>query len=307
MIRASLRFLGALAALYCLVSAAPAQAQKRCERAPAACPGAQDTVVESRQLGLVIAVPAAQQALYRQLIPVGYKAPDLASHYQVAVYLEEDNVPLALPAIASLDNLNRSYQGFVAIRVRRDDAPEAGRAYEPLGRDEEGFFPVIMPVSSSQQLSKLRANGLPAILVSGSSIDGQGTQQIAVQYDKQPLLSLQWTADDSAAAEASDDTKRLVLGRLPLFSVLPYLSGSSRVRTKLTSTPVLSDGAVPQGEYGLLQLTADANFGKLDATVNAFLHASGGSLAALLPTNVAAAGQFRHLQQTLLQQTQMLP
>ncbi|MDB5976847.1 MAG: hypothetical protein JWR07_3607 [Nevskia sp.] len=304
MIRASLRFLGTLAVLYCLVLAAPAQAQKRCERAPSACPGGQNSVVESRQLGLVLAVPAAQQAYYRQLIPVGYKAPDLASHYQVAVYLEETHVPLALPLLGAL---NRSYQGFVAIRVRRDDAPEAGRAYEPLGRDEEGFFPIIMPVSNSQQLNHLRANGLPAILVSGSSVDGQGTQQIAVQYNKLPLLSLQWSADDSAAAESSDDTKRLLVGRMPLFSVLPYLNGSSRVRTKLTSTPVLPDGAVPQGEYGLLQIQADADFGRLDGVVNSFLHVSGGSLAALLPASVSAAGQFRHLQQSLQQQTEMLP
>lgn len=164
-----------------------------------------------------------------------------------------------------------------------------------------------MPVSDSRQLSRLRADGLPAILVSGSSVDAAGTQRIAVQFNGAPLLSLQWSAGNSADTEASNDTKRLILGRLPLFSVVPYLQGSSRMRIRRVSLPVLPEGAVPQGEYGSLQLAADPAFGKLDAVLNSYLQADAGSFAALLPASASGAGQFRHLQQSLLLQVQALP
>jgi hypothetical protein len=279
--------------------ALPAAAQKRCERTANACPGGSSQVEESRQLGLVLPVAAAQQAYYSQLIPPGFKAPDLPSHYQVAIYLEEDR---------SLSGLGRSYRGLVAIRVRRDDAPEAGRGYEPLGRDEEGFLPLVMPVSSKAQYNALRADGLPAILVSGSASDGSTAQSIAVQWQGSTLLSLQWSSDQSGAAEASDDTKRLLMGRLPLFSVLPMLSGgSSRLRTKLTTLPVLSDQAVPQGEYGILGFNADPVLGKLDPALASLLGGSAGSIAALLPASGSGAGQFRQVSQSLLQQTGTLP
>ena len=282
-----------------LLLPAAAMAQKRCERTSSACPGGGSELQSSRQLGIVLPVAAAQQAYYRGLIPPGFKAPDLASHYQVAVYLEEDR------ALGGL--LLPSYQGFVAIRVRRDDAPEAGRTDEPLGRDEEGWFPLIMPVSAKAQYNALRGDGLPAVLVTGSAVDGSTAQSITVKANGAALLSLQWNTDQSAAAEASDDTKRLLMGRLPLYSVLPMLGGgSSRLRTKLTTLPVLPDGAVPQGEYGTLGFSADPAWAKLDPALARLLAGSAGVFS-LLPASAGGAGQFRQVEQSLLRQTQTLP
>ena len=293
----------ALAAL-----APPASAQKRCERAVAACvaPGApQAAELESRQLALVIPVPAGQQGLYRQLVPAGFKAPDLLSHYQVAVYLEEDD-PVT-DSGAPEDGAVRSYLGFVALRVQRDDAPEAGRALEPLGRDEEGYFPVVMPVSDAVQVAALHALGLPAVLAGGSGVDGNSTQQLSVSAGNGPLLELGWTAGNLPADEASDDSKRLLLGRLPLFSVLHGSAGNERIRSKWVSSAMLPDSSPPQGATGSLQMTVNPAFGTLDPAIARLLQPAGGSFAALLPSNLTAAGVFRLAQITRLTQVKTLP
>jgi hypothetical protein len=304
----------ALMALALLAVSATAQAQKACERSLLACnltPSVSQQTspipMQTRVIATVLEVdardPQAMQ-VYRKLIQPGYRMP---SRPQVALYLVEVATPRDIPG-QPLNDLTRWIEGFVALRMRRDD-PGASDDLDPLGKDEEGFFPLAMPETSQLQFYLGRAAGLPKVMMTGSTGATDDGWKMDTAFQGQPFLSLDWTR---GAVEVSEDVRRVTVTRDPLLAFNPALVPPVRSRVKFTALPqppiVLAPpvppfAALAHPEYGTVHYRLDPDFGKLDPELQRLFTAAGGDLSDLIPVEQTVPGMHWHVAQTLLLET----
>lgn len=310
------RTLTAAFAAALLLFGSPALAQKRCERSLLGCDlsrGAPTPApIRSTLVGAVLDLDGSDtQALelYRRLIPQDFVMP---RRPQLAIYLVELQVPSELPMLPPND-LSRWIEGAVAIRVRRDGGPTEGRSLEPLGRDEEGFYPLMMPVTSRVQFETGRAVGLPKVQAQVAAREvSEDRILLATERDGETLLSIEWQAGDQ---EVSDDSSRLAMGRFPYFSLNPYLQGPERIRNKFSYLPALPTTLplpVPPPTHltqplpGELLIRLNPAFEALDPVLAALAERVGQPYTELLQPEYRVPGVARDVQATLLIQAESL-
>src|SRR3712207_1870783 len=96
---------------------------------------------------------------------------------QVGFYLTEPNIPRKLPG-QPYNEYTRWIEGPLAIKVA-------------FGR-EEGYFPIVMPVSSKFEYDLGRGAGLPKVLVEGALESENGVHTIRTTVAGKKAMTLRW-------------------------------------------------------------------------------------------------------------------
>ncbi len=268
-----MRRLGVLAALAALlVAAAPAAAQEKVT-----------VPMEPRTIAVVSEILPGERALelYRSLIPSGYTMPQRP---QVAVYLGEPNVPVLVPG-QPYNEFSRWVEGPISIKVR-------------LG-DQEGYFPLAMPVSSQFEYDLGRAAGLPKILVQGEFTETANGFVTEARSGDRVLMRLEWRRERSAM-ETPLELERVIAFRYPLLTLNPALVGPDLFSVKFTpnpppdptQAPIPPVGNHPEPEIGIVRVKLDPNPLTADDTLPDLLGQRGATLADLMPLDQELPGAY---------------
>ena len=210
-----------------------------------------DVPMEPRTIAAVIDLHPGTRArsLYSSLIPLGYQMP---SRPQVAVYLGEPNVPSFVEG-QPYNEYSRWVEGPLSIKVRNGD--------------EEGYYPLAMPVSSQFEYDLGRAAGLPKILVEGEFTETEDGFATEVRSGERALMRLEWSRRRATREDPAQELDRVIHFRYPLLTLFPAMKGPKRMRVLFTPNPPpdpsqapippFSEQAAP--EFGVVKYRLDPN------------------------------------------------